>query len=66
MCQLQVIFIPKLAGAYVAELLIHSHRFTQDQASGSMSYPTIVTVQAIAEKPKIEVRGYSISTEPNV
>ncbi|XP_062605186.1 centrosomal protein of 192 kDa-like, partial [Saccostrea cucullata] len=55
-----VIFIPKLAGAYVAELLIHSHRFTQDRATGSTSYPTVVTIQAIAEKPKIEVHGYGL------
>nr|XP_022340197.1 uncharacterized protein LOC111134927 isoform X2 [Crassostrea virginica] len=58
--KIEVIFIPKLAGAYVAELLIHSHRFTQDRSSGSMSYPTIVTIQAIAEKPKIEVHGFGL------
>ncbi|XP_056016469.1 centrosomal protein of 192 kDa-like isoform X4 [Ostrea edulis] len=58
--KIEVIFIPKLAGAYVAELLIHSHRFTQDRASGSTSYPTVVTIQAIAEKPKIEVHGFGL------
>ncbi|XP_061162551.1 centrosomal protein of 192 kDa-like [Saccostrea echinata] len=58
--KIEVIFIPKLAGAYVAELLIHSHRFTQDRATGSTSYPTVVTIQAIAEKPKIEVHGYGL------
>ena len=50
----QVIFAPRHPGAYIAELHIVSSPVS-DQPQEAPRIPTLVTLQAIAENPNIQV-----------
>lgn len=44
-----------MAGAYVAQLNVTSSLFLQDNSVRTEKIPTVVTLQAIAEDPQIQV-----------
>ena len=52
----QVIFAPRLAGAYVAQLSLSSGPVDRSVPCVSSTLPVMVTLQAIAENPSVEVK----------
>ena len=52
----QIIFVPRVSGVFVAQLHLHSSPVAADElAAKSSKLPIMVTLQAIAEKPSIQV-----------
>ncbi|KAK6185934.1 hypothetical protein SNE40_008063 [Patella caerulea] len=52
---ISVMFLPRIPGAFVAQLLIYAKPFLRDVVVPPCRIPVEVTLQAIAEKPNIQV-----------
>ena len=52
---IQVMFLPKFAGAFIAHVQVFSHSFLKKDDMNTEMIPVNVTFQAIAEEPWIKV-----------
>ena len=52
----QVVFAPMDAGHYIAKLHVFSAPMVTDQPLSLSPYPAVITLKAVAEAPRIQVR----------